>query len=59
MDRGYKLVPEGLGNCFFDLLSELWCDKSSKKKKSLTYIKHKSHVIKKRNTGTRINTDMP
>ena len=38
MDGGYKLVPEGLGNCSFDLLAELCCDKSvTKRNLSLTF----------------------
>ena len=32
MDRGYKLVPEGLGNCSFDLPAELCSDKSATKR---------------------------
>ena len=38
MDRGYKLVPEGLGNCSFDLPAELSFDKSATKRNlSLTF----------------------
>ena len=32
VDGGYKLVPEGLGNCSFDLLDELCCAKSATKR---------------------------
>ena len=40
MDGGYKLVPEGLGNCSFDLLAELCCAKSATKRNlSLTFKK--------------------
>ena len=40
MDRGHKLVPEGLGNCSFDLLAELCSDKSAAKRNlSLTFKK--------------------
>ena len=40
VDWSHKLVPEGLGNCSFDLLAELCSDKSSKKRHlSLTFKK--------------------
>ena len=44
MDRGYKLVPEGLGNCSFDMPAELCSDKSAAKrnlsfKKKVMYLK--------------------
>ena len=59
MDRGYKLVPEGLGNCSFDVLAELCSDKSATKRNlSLTFKKKAMYsVLKNRNSGTRINTD--
>ena len=38
MDWSHKLVPEGHGNCSFDLLAELCSDISSTKRDlSLTY----------------------
>ena len=38
VDGGYKLVPEGLGNCSFDLPAELCFDKSATKRNlSLTF----------------------
>ena len=40
VDGGYKLVPEGLGNCSFDLPAELCSDKSATKRNlSLTFKK--------------------
>ena len=40
VDWGYKLVPEGFGNCSFDLLAELSSDISSTKRNiSLTFKK--------------------
>ena len=59
MDRGYKLVPEGLGNCSFDLPAELCSDKSETKRNlSLTFKKKAMNsVLKNRNSGTWINTD--
>ena len=59
MDRAYKLVPEGLGNCSFDLPAELCSDKSETKRNlSLTFKKKAMNsVLKNRNSGTRINTD--
>ena len=59
MDRGYKLVPEGLGNCSFDLPAELCSDKSATKRNlSLTFKKKVMFsVLKNRNSGTQINTD--
>ena len=57
MDRGYKLIPEGLGNCSFDLPAELCSDKSETKRNLSLTSKKKSHVLKNRNSGTQINTD--
>ena len=59
MDRGYKLVPEGLGNRSFDLLAGLCSDKSATKRNLSFIFKKKAmyNVLKNRNSGTRINTD--
>ena len=54
-----NLVPEGLGNCSFDLPAELCSDKSATKRNlSLTFKKKVMFsVLKTRNSGTQINTD--
>ena len=49
MDRGYKLVPEGLGNCSFDLPAELCSDKSETKRNlSLTFKKKAMYSVLKK-----------
>ena len=46
MDWGYKLVPEGFGNCSFDLLAELSSDISSTKRNiSLTFKKSTKKLL--------------
>ena len=54
-----NLVPEGLGNCSFDLPAELCSDESATKRNlSLTFKKKAMYsVLKNRNSGTRISTD--
>ena len=47
MDRGYKLVPEGLGNCSFDLPAKLCSDKSAAKRKHSLTFKKKVMYLKK------------
>ena len=46
MDRGYKLVPEGLGNCSFDLPAELCSDKSATKRNLTLTFKKKVMYLK-------------
>ena len=47
MDRGYKLVPEGLGNCSFDMPAELCSDKSAAKRNLSLTFKKKVMYLKK------------
>ena len=54
MDRGYKLVPEGLGNCSFDLPAELCSDKSATKRNLSLTFKEKSIGAKVQVTGHRL-----
>ena len=47
MDRGYKLVPEGLGNCSFDMPAELCSDESAAKRNLSLTFKKKVMYLKK------------
>ena len=47
MDRGYKLVPEGLGNCSFDMPAELCSDESAAKRNHSLTFKKKVMYLKK------------